>query len=74
MAFGAAGRLEEGLVGGLTLTEHIALTSETDMMIDWKRARQYCDTQLKLYNVRGRPESPIETLSGGNQQRLLRWR
>ena len=71
VAFGAAGRLEEGLVGGLTLTEHIALTTETDPMIDWKRARQVCGNQLHLYNVRGRPDSLIETLSGGNQQRVL---
>jgi simple sugar transport system ATP-binding protein len=71
VAFGAAGRLEEGLVGGLTLTEHIALTTETQTMIDWKRARQVCGNQLKLYNVRGRPDSQIETLSGGNQQRVL---
>lgn len=71
VAFGAAGRLEEGLVAGLTLTEHIALANETDTMIDWKRARQDCETQIKLYNVRGRPDSRIETLSGGNQQRVL---
>lgn len=71
VAFGAAGRLEEGLVGGLTLTEHIALVTETNALVDWKRARQHCDDQIRLYNVRGRPESRIETLSGGNQQRVL---
>lgn len=71
VAFSAAGRLEEGLVAGLTLTEHMALVTETSALIDWTRARQYCEKQLKLYNVRGRPESPIETLSGGNQQRVL---
>jgi simple sugar transport system ATP-binding protein len=71
VAFGAAGRLEEGLVSGLTLTEHIALVTENSPVIDWKRARQHCDSQLKLYDVRGRPESQIEQLSGGNQQRVL---
>ncbi|MBL8156090.1 MAG: ATP-binding cassette domain-containing protein [Anaerolineae bacterium] len=71
VAFGAAGRLEEGLVGGLTLTEHIALVGEPRPLIDWKQARQSCESQLKLYDVRGRPESRIETLSGGNQQRML---
>ncbi len=71
VAFGAAGRLEEGLVGGLTLTEHVALTNETQTMVDWKRARELCEVQLKLYNVRGRPDSRIEQLSGGNQQRVL---
>ncbi len=71
VAFGAAGRLEEGLVGGLTLTEHIALVGEPRPVIDWKQARQNCESQLKLYDVRGQPESRIETLSGGNQQRML---
>jgi general nucleoside transport system ATP-binding protein len=71
VAFGAAGRLEEGLVSGLTLIEHVALTTETQVMIDWKRARQLCAAQLQLYNVHGQTESLIETLSGGNQQRVL---
>lgn len=71
VAFGAAGRLEEGLVSGLTLTEHIALVTENKALIDWKRARNHCDSQIKLYDVRGRPESQIEQLSGGNQQRVL---
>jgi general nucleoside transport system ATP-binding protein len=71
VAFGAAGRLEEGLVGGLTLTEHVALVTETDLLVDWKRARRYTDNQINHYKVRGRPESLIETLSGGNQQRML---
>lgn len=71
VAFGAAGRLEEGLVAGLTLTEHIALTENNGQMLHWGRARERTDTQLKHYNVRGRSESRVEELSGGNQQRLL---
>ncbi len=71
VAFGAAGRLEEGLVGGLTLTEHIALANESGSFINWTAARQHCENQIKLYDVRGRPDSMIETLSGGNQQRVL---
>ncbi len=71
VAFGAAGRLEEGLIAGLTLTEHVALTSSEDALVNWTVARQATAAQLQLYNVRGTPESQIETLSGGNQQRLL---
>ncbi|MDL1883856.1 ATP-binding cassette domain-containing protein [Anaerolineae bacterium CFX8] len=71
VAFGAAGRLEEGLVAGLSLTEHIALAHETGALVDWPRARRHTEEQLRHYNVRGRPESRVETLSGGNQQRLL---
>lgn len=71
VSFSAAGRLEEGLVAGLTLTEHTALVTETTPLVDWGRARHHTEAQLKRYNVRGRPDSPIETLSGGNQQRML---
>jgi len=71
VAFSAAGRLEEGLVGGLTLTEHVALVTETGTVVDWKRARAHTAAQIKQYNVHGRPDSPIEALSGGNQQRML---
>lgn len=71
VAFGAAGRLEEGLIGGLTLTEHVALTENTGQMLNWGEARQHTEAKLKHYNVRGLPESPVEALSGGNQQRLL---
>jgi len=71
VAFGAAGRLEEGLIGGLTLTEHIALTSDRHPLIDWNSARDLTERQIARYQVRGRPDSRIETLSGGNQQRVL---
>ena len=69
--FGAAGRLEEGLIAGLTLTEHMALIHETKTVIDWQRIRHYTDTQIQHYNVRGQSQNMIEMLSGGNQQRVL---
>jgi simple sugar transport system ATP-binding protein len=71
VSFGAAGRLEEGLVRGLTLTEHIALATERGVVVDWKRAGAFTESQIAHYQVKGRPDSPIETLSGGNQQRVL---
>ncbi|MCU0475789.1 MAG: ATP-binding cassette domain-containing protein [Anaerolineae bacterium] len=71
VAFGAAGRLEEGLVRGLTLTEHMALATERGAWVDWARAEASMTDKIGQYQVKGRPESPIETLSGGNQQRVL---
>lgn len=71
VAFGAAGRLEEGLIAGLTLTEHVALTLHNGQMLNWNEARQQTETRLQHYNVRGRANTPVEALSGGNQQRLL---
>lgn len=71
VAFGAAGRLEEGLVAGLTLTEHIALTRDRAALIDWAQARRRTEQQISLYNIKGTPDARVETLSGGNQQRVL---
>jgi simple sugar transport system ATP-binding protein len=69
--FGAAGRIEEGLIAGLTLTEHTALVKERGVLIDWERARRQTANQIQHYHVRGIPENEIQMLSGGNQQRTL---
>lgn len=71
VAFSAAGRLEEGLIAGLTTTEHIAISATEGAIVKWEAAREKAQVQLKQYDVRGTVNSPVETLSGGNQQRLL---
>ena len=72
VAYVAAGRLEEGLVAGLSLTEHMVLaTPEHTFMIDWAAAQQTTTAAIKEYQVVGRPDSTADELSGGNQQRLL---
>jgi len=71
VAYSPTGRLEEGLVGGLTLTEHFALAErDGPFLIDWGAARSQASERIRRFNVIGRPESPVEDLSGGNQQRL----
>ena len=67
----AAGRTEEGLIAGLTLTEHMALVQDKNIRIDWHKARTTMDAQIERYDVRGRATDHIEALSGGNQQRVL---
>ncbi|MEM6527455.1 MAG: ATP-binding cassette domain-containing protein [Chloroflexota bacterium] len=71
VTFCAAGRVEEGLIAGLTLTEHMALVQHTGSRIDWPAARQTMKEQIKHYDIRGKATDPIEALSGGNQQRVL---
>ncbi|MBZ0295626.1 MAG: ATP-binding cassette domain-containing protein [Anaerolineae bacterium] len=71
VVFGAAGRLEEGLVAGLTLTEHMALVMDNQPMIDWQKAEEATRQNIQHYNIRGRASDQIEQLSGGNQQRVL---
>jgi simple sugar transport system ATP-binding protein len=71
IAYAPAGRLEEGLVAGLTLAEHFALTSPSGLWVDWQQANEKAEQSIAHYNIRGRPDSMIQTLSGGNQQRTL---
>jgi simple sugar transport system ATP-binding protein len=71
VVFGAAGRLEEGLVAGLTVAEHTALVMDNEKLVDWRKAQQLTQQLIQHYNVRGEPNSLVEQLSGGNQQRVL---
>lgn len=72
MGYVAAGRLEEGLVAGLSLTEHLVLVEpEHSFFVDWNGARKEMEGRIKHYQVVGRPDSTADELSGGNQQRLL---
>lgn len=65
-------RLEEGLISGLTISEHFALRNHgKGFLVRWAEAFQKASTRIKKFRISGKPESPVESLSGGNQQRLL---
>jgi simple sugar transport system ATP-binding protein len=67
-----AGRLEEGLIEGLTITEHFVLTGDQQsFVIDWGAARRRAESQIDHFTIKGTESSTAESLSGGNQQRLL---
>ncbi len=67
-----AGRLEEGLVEGISISEHLILASDDKkFFIDWKSAKQTAQREISDFSIKGRSSSPAEALSGGNQQRLL---
>ncbi len=61
-AFLPADRLHEGLISGFTIEEHFTLAG----MGGGEEALQ----AIEQFRIQGRPESPAESLSGGNQQRL----
>jgi len=71
VTFLPAGRLEEGLMPGLTITEHFALQQQKGMTIHWPKAREKAKQGIERFRIRGSPHSAAESLSGGNQQRLL---
>jgi simple sugar transport system ATP-binding protein len=67
-----AGRLEEGLVAGLTIAEHFELTSgRTSFFVDWDAAEAGAEQAIERHFIKGTRDTPAESLSGGNQQRLL---
>ena len=67
-----ADRLADGLIAGLNLTEHCALTgNEQRFFVDYRHAEKQAQERIAAYNIRGTPDSPVQALSGGNQQRTL---
>ncbi|HEX7578223.1 MAG TPA: ATP-binding cassette domain-containing protein, partial [Verrucomicrobiae bacterium] len=72
IAYLPAGRLEEGLVPGLNLTEHYILARRSnEFFINWNLAQEQTAARIKEYSIRGTPSTRVESLSGGNQQRAL---
>jgi len=72
VAYLPAGRLEEGLIAGLSLSEHFLLAQPgPGLFVEWPRVRERALDKIREYRIAGRPESPVEALSGGNQQRAL---
>ncbi|HNQ85799.1 MAG TPA: ATP-binding cassette domain-containing protein [Deltaproteobacteria bacterium] len=72
VAFQPASRLEEGLIRGLTVTEHCALEAGGGTFgVQWDAAELKAHDRIRAFQVTGTPGSTVESLSGGNQQRLL---
>jgi len=67
-----ASRLEEGLISGLTIAEHVSLLDkQKGFFVKRRDAFQTAEKKIAEFRIKGVPESNIESLSGGNQQRLL---
>jgi simple sugar transport system ATP-binding protein len=67
-----ASRMEEGLIEGLTITEHFTLQEGgPGLFIQREKMRVLAQERIEEFNIRGTPNSRVEALSGGNQQRAL---
>ncbi len=72
VAYLPAARMEEGLIPGLTLSEHFSLLDESaSLFINQKQVQDLCKRRISEFNIRGRDSTRVEMLSGGNQQRAL---
>ena len=71
-AYVAAGRLELGLISGLSIAEHRALTTpDQSLIVNWKAAHRDMERRIEKFSIVGQPDTPVEALSGGNQQRVM---
>ena len=65
-----ADRLKDGLIPGLSLQEHIALRQQPHQgLIPWPKIKQKTAEAIAQFSIRGQPQTLVEKLSGGNQQR-----
>ncbi len=72
IAYVPASRMEEGLIPGLSLTEHFILAEEqSGFFINFDKALATTRQRIEDFNIKGTPFSTVESLSGGNQQRAL---
>jgi simple sugar transport system ATP-binding protein len=71
VTFLPAARLEEGLIPGLTIAEHFALLEQLGPVLSVERSRSRALQGIERFRIAGGPETPVDALSGGNQQRLL---
>jgi ABC-type uncharacterized transport system ATPase subunit len=72
VAFMPASRLEEGLITGMSITEHFALQqNHNTFLVKWQEARNLAAERIENFRIKGTPDSCVDALSGGNQQRLL---
>jgi ABC-type uncharacterized transport system ATPase subunit len=72
VAYLPAARLEQGLVAGLSLADHFVLSEGAGgMFIDRRKAAAVAAERIRMYNIKGSPSHRVESLSGGNQQRML---
>jgi general nucleoside transport system ATP-binding protein len=71
VTFLPAARLEEGLMPGLTIAEHFAINFGKGMKLSLKQAEGLAVDGISRFKIVGEPHTRAESLSGGNQQRLL---
>ena len=72
VAYLPAARLEEALIPGMSLAEHFALAEGgKGLFYDKGAAKSMAESRIADYRIKGSHDSPVESLSGGNQQRAL---
>ena len=68
VAFLPGNRLEEGSIAGLNIAEHFILTGASQTISD---SKEFASKKIDRFQIKGTPDTYVESLSGGNLQRLL---
>jgi general nucleoside transport system ATP-binding protein len=72
VAYLPGSRLEQGLIPGLNIAQHVSLQDkERGFFIHTLNSVQGAKKCIADFRIKAEPESYVESLSGGNQQRLL---
>ena len=72
VAFVPAARLEEGMIGEMTIREHVAMSqADGRLFVAWAEAEARARRLIDEFNIVGGVQTPVRALSGGNQQRTL---
>ena len=65
-----ADRLREGLIWGLSIQEHVVLRAPANgLFVNRAASRAVADQSIQKFNIRGKADTRVGQLSGGNQQR-----
>ncbi len=64
-------RMEEGLISGLTIYEHFLLLNNQKKGIKHRKLRLKVKEKIEKFRIKGSIDMLVNSLSGGNQQRLL---
>jgi simple sugar transport system ATP-binding protein len=65
-----ADRLHEGIIPSMSLVEHVQLL-RTHLLGPGQTARQKAKELIDSYQIKATPDTPLDLLSGGNQQRAM---
>jgi general nucleoside transport system ATP-binding protein len=68
VAFLPGNRLEEGSIPGLSIAEHFILKGTSATIPE---SKVFASKQIARFQIKGTPDTFVESLSGGNLQRLI---
>lgn len=75
LAYVPADRMERGACVDETLAENVSALDRDSFfpkgMVDAAKAKEAAERAIARFSIRGRPESPLSSLSGGNVQKVI---